>query len=377
MPQGREIYTELLTLRPKKVQLEELYLDPNNPRFSSVQNISEERTFEDGVQKKAQENLEEIGIDDLIQKISRYGFVSTDVVVARKAKKGYVVIEGNRRLATLRNLMRANADGEITLPPQILRSMKDLSILVYEGKDPDIAWIIQGIRHMEGIKRWPPIQQAVFVAKLEKQIKKRKHKAGESHIAVVARVAGIPTATAARLLKSHYAFGQATKDEDYGDLKSDNFALFNEVVFKRESLEKWLQWNNKSRKFENNDNLKKLLSWISPSEDGGAAKITDLGDMREVLPEMISDNTLLTRFDDGALSIHEVRVELAKSKQPKEELNLDHVADQLTQTLSLVDHIPVPQVSREHQKERFLGLLKKLRESVDTQINSLGLAKDG
>jgi hypothetical protein len=371
---SKEVYMELLKLKPRKVKLNQLYLDPNNPRFGTVQTIPDDRAFEDSIQQNAQQKIEVIGIDDLIQKISRYGFVSTDVVVARKCKNDFVVIEGNRRLAALRKLMQGHTDGEKILPSRIMNSMEELNILLYEGKDPDIAWVIQGLRHMEGIKEWPPLQQAAFIAKLEKRIKKRKLKDGETHIALVGRVAGIKgTARAAGLLNSHYAFRQAKKDEDYGDnLKPDRFALFNEAIFKKEVLQEWLKWDDKSRSFQHKDNLKRLLSWISPSEEGGEPRISKLEDVRDVVPELIGDGELLRRFEDGALDINQVRVELAKRHKPENEPNLESLRDQLNQFLNLLDTLPVPKVRREHQSNAFSQLLAKLKESIEVQIKNLG-----
>ena len=121
---------ELLRLKRKKVNLDQLYLDPDNPRFGSARGISDKRVLEDSVQNNAQKKIETIGIADLLSSILRYGFVSTDPVVVRRLGDGkFVVVEGNRRVATLKKLFNSHKKGEVTLDKDILCSITDLVVL--------------------------------------------------------------------------------------------------------------------------------------------------------------------------------------------------------------------------------------------------------
>src|SRR2546426_12134508 len=103
---------ELLGLKRQTVGLGDLLLDPNNPRFGNPGTVSEERIGEQGVQEAAMQKIEDIGIGDLVSSIQRYGFAPTDPLVVKKLKGGkFVVIEGNRRVASLKKIHAANIRG--------------------------------------------------------------------------------------------------------------------------------------------------------------------------------------------------------------------------------------------------------------------------
>src|SRR3982750_1830158 len=96
---------ELLNLKRNKIGLARLYLDPNNPRFGIDRYLSDNRVVEDAVQQNAQKKIEEIGIEDLKLSVQRYGFAPTDPIVVRpltNIQNKFVVLEGNRRVATLK-----------------------------------------------------------------------------------------------------------------------------------------------------------------------------------------------------------------------------------------------------------------------------------
>ena len=109
-------------------------------------------------------------------------------------------------------------DGTSPLPEHIRKSILKPELLVYEGSDPNIAWILQGLRHMTGIKEWQPLQQAEFLAKIEAELLARKSKREEPPgLPTIAKRAGVPPSKAGRLLNTYYALQQAREDEDYGN----------------------------------------------------------------------------------------------------------------------------------------------------------------
>jgi len=167
-PSDVSYHKDLLGLKKRPALLESLFLDPKNPRFKTPASIAESRYEEQPVQERALAELKSIGIDDLLASIRSYGFVPSDPLVVRPlGEKKHVVVEGNRRVAALKTLMKGHQDGTSPLPEYIVKSITQLEVLVYDGDDPNIAWILQGLRHMTGIKEWQPLQQAEFLAKVE------------------------------------------------------------------------------------------------------------------------------------------------------------------------------------------------------------------
>lgn len=87
-----------------------LYLDPNNPRFTDLLNpVPMARAREHGVQERAKSRILESKHDvaPLKESIQTLGFLPADrlVVLRLPADDGYVVIEGNRRLAAVKSLL--------------------------------------------------------------------------------------------------------------------------------------------------------------------------------------------------------------------------------------------------------------------------------
>src|SRR5205823_8872202 len=85
------------------------------------------------------------------------------------AKKRYVVLEGNRRVASVKTLLDQLKKEELDASEAVKRSLEKLPTVVYYGDDEDIAWLVQGLRHISAIKRWDPIQQARFIEKAAAQ----------------------------------------------------------------------------------------------------------------------------------------------------------------------------------------------------------------
>ena len=122
-------------------------------------------------QERAFESIRKHGLVELKNSILRNGFLPLDRIVVRELdgiRGKYVVIEGNRRLAALKWLRSDIDEGLVAeegIDPdsdyleKLAESTKEIEVLVYLGDDKnDIAWILQGIRHIGGIRDWEPAQ---------------------------------------------------------------------------------------------------------------------------------------------------------------------------------------------------------------------------
>jgi len=166
----------------QKKSLEQLVLDPNNPRFA--QSFGATERFPDdaveGLQEEVLRRFRKTGvsegdgffdIDDLWSSMSRIGFVPIDRVVVRKLAccDKHLVIEGNRRVATAKKLLiedsrepnPANRLGE-----KIVESLKEVEVLVLETEsmsqeeiDHRVS-VILGLRHYGSVLEWRPLPKA-------------------------------------------------------------------------------------------------------------------------------------------------------------------------------------------------------------------------
>ncbi|HZT96337.1 MAG TPA: ParB/Srx family N-terminal domain-containing protein, partial [Chloroflexota bacterium] len=162
----------------KKVPLTELYLDPNNPRYSELgegtRKVPEGRVREDGVQRKARERLAlaNLELDKLQDSIRTVGFLPIDpmIVVPLPDAHSYMVIEGNRRLAALKQVAEDQESGEIDLDPSIFKTIRTVNVLVVDSEDEQernhLARVFQGVRHVSGVKPWGPYQQAGLISSM-------------------------------------------------------------------------------------------------------------------------------------------------------------------------------------------------------------------
>ena len=101
--------------RPIKVKFEYLVLDPNNPRFttSNVDRIEEENILEQDLTGRTYSRLfgnsDIYRISELVRSIRQNKWDPIDSMYVRKIKgdrRHFVVLEGNRRLAAIREIMK-------------------------------------------------------------------------------------------------------------------------------------------------------------------------------------------------------------------------------------------------------------------------------
>lgn len=256
-------------LTPQRIAIDRIHLDPNNPRFWTTERrpaIPDKRTTEESVQARAETALDAHGIVELRNSILRNGFLQMDRIVVRLLsdhEEQYVVIEGNRRLAALRRLRREIADDRVAeehITPQYLERLYEethsIDVLVYDGSaTADISWILQGIRHIGGIRDWTPAQRAKLVVD-QVDLGSSFREAGQTF--------GLTSHAVGRLVRSYKALMQMREDDEYGNMvRNDYFTLFEEA-YRNSTVRQWLQWDEKKGRFENDQNLRTFYSWIVP-----------------------------------------------------------------------------------------------------------------
>ncbi len=132
-----------------KVEPEQLLLDPNNYRFLDIAGYRKvakrERFGEEGVQAKALDLLisnQSFDLEALRDSIASNGFVPLDQLVIEEydeqdGKKRYLVIEGNRRAAAVKTLLKDQNDGSVDLDERIQKSLEKLPVIIVSGEDTE------------------------------------------------------------------------------------------------------------------------------------------------------------------------------------------------------------------------------------------------
>lgn len=154
--------------------VEALWLDPQNPRIGRV------KRRENPTQNELLAIMSTWTLDELVDSfLNAGGFWTQDALIIVKeihdGEEKLVVVEGNRRLAALKLMMRG-LSGLPHVPRPILDKLRDANIalddelfqavpyLLAEQRSDVAAYL--GFRHVTGIKEWPPTEKAEFITQL-------------------------------------------------------------------------------------------------------------------------------------------------------------------------------------------------------------------
>jgi hypothetical protein len=295
-------------LSPIKVALEDLLLDPNNPRFSELgegyNEVPEPRFADAKVQKNAFDKMRNAVFDvsELRDTIKTLGFLPMDRLVVRKistvAGDKYVVIEGNRRVTALKWLMQLHEIGKETFDDDQLANLTSIECLALDETIAPAAasLILPGLRHVSGIKEWGPYQKEKAIYAL-RQTGMSPQEAAQS--------LGLSTRSANNAYRCFLALENMKNDEEFGELVEPNMYSYFEEVFKKPTVKNWLEWSDEQEAFTQNERLNEFYGWVIPpsAEDGGNHKLPQARSVRELAEIITDDNALaVLRTSDGNLS---------------------------------------------------------------------------
>ncbi len=298
----------LLTAVP--VELRDLLLDPNNPRFSELGEelhpVQEGRFADDKVQANAFEKMRDARFDvaELRDTIKTLGFLPMDRVVLRRWKGSapdgrtkYVVIEGNRRITALKWLINLHEIGKESFSEAAIDNFTKLEALLLDDSvaPASAALILPGLRHVSGVKEWGPYQKAKAVHALRTSGMSPQE---------TAQSLGLSTRSANSAYRCFLALEQMKRDEEFGEFAEPKMYSFFEEALKRPVMKTWMGWSDESECFTATERLHEFYSWIVPSGDeGGQPKLTESKAVRDLALIVEDEGALnILRSPDGTLS---------------------------------------------------------------------------
>ena len=295
--------------RRHAVSLARLYLDPNNYRIvdnpeyrpvvpADVFNPDVQRRTTRFVLGRSQENVR-----DLIASIKENGWLDIDpILVGRPEGSRYLVIEGNRRVATLKHLESRYKEDSIDLGKLDPALFYKVPVVFHELADERQHMVMMGLHHITGKRRWPAVNRAMAM--------KRLHEHFDGDADAVCNALGI-SKREFNLSVRTLVLVEAYKKSDYGDqFRSDQYNLFREVL-NSPSMRDWLGWDPTTCTVARQANLDRLFHLMSPKfedetgeEDGdggvpaeSSPVITTQGHVRE-LAKIINDPEAVKRLDE-------------------------------------------------------------------------------
>ncbi len=139
------------------VELAELYLDPKNPRLpQGVQGMAQ-----DAILQYVRENGE---LTELARSFADNGyFVQEPILVVKRRGGGYTVVEGNRRVSTLKLLMDVESPPfiDVELTPKRREDLSKLPAVVLDSEEDLHRYV--GFRHISGLQPWSPESKARYL----------------------------------------------------------------------------------------------------------------------------------------------------------------------------------------------------------------------
>ena len=272
--------------RRRTMALSRLYLDPNNYRFvdrREYRAVPPERVFEADVQRRTTNFVlgrQQENVRDLVASIKANGWLDIDPILVQRTETGrFLVVEGNRRVATLKYLQRRHEEGDIDLGKLDPGLFAELPVILYPETDERSRLVMMGLHHISGKRRWPAINRARAMERLLPHFGNDAQAVCEA-LGVSKREFNLSVRTLALV--------RAYEDSDYGDqLQPDQYNLFREVL-RSEDLRDWIGWDHDARAASNRSNLNRLFSWMSNEiesgeggEDGEDGQDVDAGSMSD------------------------------------------------------------------------------------------------
>ena len=368
-------------LEGKTVSVDDLFLDPNNPRFWSEQTrnvplIPDHKVRDNGHQQRAEDSIRKHGLEELKNSILRNGFLPLDRIVVRELDEvpsKFVVIEGNRRLAALKWLRNDIEEGLIAEEgieagskylDTLTNETNSIDVLVYLGdKKADIAWILQGIRHIGGIRDWEPAQQGKLVADQIDDEGLSLTEAGQRF--------GLSAQAVGRRYRSYKALEQMRLDPEFSSKALNKYYSLFEEAIRNKHVKSWLAWDNSNNKFTNDDNLRQFYEWITPDEDNNENK-RRIHDPRHIkYLGTIIDSGKTSLLDD--IESHTVEIQAAYQRVRDSGENYNWKTALLSAKSQLED---IPAACIVDNKFEVIDFLNQIRVRVDGLLSMANTATD-
>lgn len=282
---------------PQDIELAKLLLDPNNYRFLDKKKFKKRvitRAHEDSVQSATLDSLElSYQLDELKQSIIVNGYVPMEriIVVPYPAKIGFfLIVEGNRRVASLKSLLKEEKDGvrELTSAQRANFSKIPCAVLKASGKSLKHAErVLMGIRHIAGPKEWGAYQQALLVSELRLE--------DGLDFRMIGETLGMSSSEASRRFRAICALKQMETDELYAKKAEPEFyRLFHELVALPDVRERF-GWSAEANAFADLERARQFFELITPDgkREPKLKTYSDIRKLKAIIGHPLAEASLL------------------------------------------------------------------------------------
>jgi ParB-like chromosome segregation protein Spo0J len=220
-------------------------------------------------------------IKELRNSIIANGYVPMERIIVvpykHSSKNKYLVVEGNRRIAALKTILRDSYEGSISITPEKRKQFTRIPCAILETEDMDLKEaerVIMGIRHIAGPREWGAYQQAQLIYELIEE-QGREFTAIAQHI-------GLSSVEVGRRYRALKALRAMENDDEYSDsTKPDFYRLFHELVSLPVVRERF-GWNQEQSKFDYILKAREFFELIAPQDPDSEPKLRTFSDVRKL-----------------------------------------------------------------------------------------------
>ncbi|WP_337880841.1 ParB/Srx family N-terminal domain-containing protein [Rheinheimera sp.] len=365
------------SLTPEDIPLNQIFLDPNNPRFTVADwtYIPMEQWDKDDIQEVAQRRLlADFDVEKLRMSMEVNGFLPIDRVIVKKFAEGkYVVLEGNRRICAAKLIGSIAMDGS-NVSPAVLESLALIPCLQYTGTDDDAAWVFQGLRHISGVVEWSAFNKAkLLVEQMEKD---------NLSLTEVGKRFGLTPHGAGQWVRGYSAFHQARQSSDYINEVDENSYPYFQELFGRSSapIREWLGWDENAYEFTDKLNFDEFISWLYPrpkdDADNGGSKKGNFGnrrlarrdDLRQLSTLLVNTKELFEQFRNGveleACYSHLLTRQYEEENKKKADPVLD-LFNAVELCVKCIGNVPYKAMMNQSTRGEILEELRKLKDAIN------------
>ena len=275
-----------MRFEPDDKSVDELLLDPNNYRFLDLPNWRrrQRQRFHDPAVQEATlrlfESTPSYNLTELRESILANGYVRLErlVIIPYEHAEGYYrVIEGNRRVAALRTLLRDNNQGVLTLTPEQVTDFTTIPVAILDpGEEGIIAAerVLMGIRHIVGPQEWGAYQQAYLILQLVDE--------EGQQFDDIAKHLGLRITETRRRYRAIRALQSMENDEMYANVAKPQFYRFFHELVSLPTVREFFSWDHDGAVFQDQDRARQFYEMIEPLESGFAPKLRTFLDVRQL-----------------------------------------------------------------------------------------------
>lgn len=371
------IYPIFKQLSNLDIKIENLYLDPNNPRFISQDwiNIKDEDIDLNQHQESSMKILsDKFEIDKIRLNMEVNGYLPIDRIVVREFKEGkYVILEGNRRICAAKQILSASQKGA-DISEEVVSSVRVIPCLLYTGHESNAAWVFQGIRHITGVVEWSAFNKAKL---LVEQMESEGLTATE-----VGKRFGLSHYGAMQWVRGYQAFNQAKEKTDYSHLITEKVYSYFQELFGRSNtpLREWLDWNEQERYFKNELAFNEFVGWLYSTsgldEDDIANQkaFQSVQDLRKISYLLKSVPDLFQNFRDTRNLENSYSMALTRKyeQQSKEQEDREaEVWDSIKTCHRILENIPFKMIKKGDVGSRLQQELENLQNVINSVQEAL------